>query len=75
MCKISCDGIDVDGKKCEGIVYEGETSRSIAERFNEHLALLRSESDTTRRKSMLFEHVRDKDGDVNHGALYKWSGH
>ena len=63
--KISCDGIDVDGKKCEGVIYEGETSRSIAERFNEHMALLQSESDSTRRKSMLFEHVRDEHRSIN----------
>ena len=63
--KITCDGTDVDGQKCEGIVYEGETSRSIAERFNEHMATLNSDSDTTRRKSMMYEHVRARHGNVN----------
>ena len=63
--KITCDGVDVDGNKCKGVIYEGETSRSIAERFNEHMALLQSESDSTRRKSMMFEHVYHKHGNLN----------
>ena len=62
--KITCEGTDTNGKKCEGIVYEGETSRSIAERFNEHMTILRSDCDSTRKKSMMFEHVKEKHGNV-----------
>ena len=62
--RITCDGTDVNGQKCEGVVYEGETSRSIAERFGEHMAALTSNSENTRKKSILYEHVRDKHRNV-----------
>ena len=63
--RITCCGTDIDGQECQGVVYEGETSRSIAERFGEHMATLTSNSDTTRKKSVLYEHVRDRHGNVN----------
>ena len=63
--RITCNGTDANGKKCDGVMYEGETSRSISERFNEHMAILKSNSENTRKKSMLYEHVKNKHGNVN----------
>ena len=36
LYRMSCQGTDKDGNQCKNIHYDGETSRSIAERFKEH---------------------------------------
>ena len=63
--KISCKGVGVDGRECENINYEGETSRSIGERFGEHMYALLSNSDSIRRRSVFYEHVVEEHGNVN----------
>ena len=51
--RISCNGSTADGNLCHGIFYEGETSRSVGERFNEHMKLIESGNETTRKKSFI----------------------
>ena len=63
--KITCKGKDKDGEICKGVDYVGETARSIAERFREHLSVINSHQEVTRKKSFLYEHLREKhDGKV-----------
>ena len=38
-------------------MYVGETSRSVAERFDEHKRMLNSNCDSTRGKSFMYEHI------------------
>jgi hypothetical protein len=52
--KISCGE---KGEECKGVDYIGETSRSIAERFDEHFKMMNSECEATRKKSFIHEHV------------------
>ena len=51
--KITCAGED---ERCKKAIYIGETSRSVAERFEEHRKMLRSER--TRTKSFLYDHMQ-----------------
>ena len=58
--RISCKDTNESGEPCEGVDYVGETSRSIAERFSEHYTILNSRHEATRKKSFLFEHMKEK---------------
>ena len=40
--RISCMGTNKEGQVCEGIDYDGDTSRSIGERFPEHLCIIQA---------------------------------
>ena len=53
--KIMCTG---DDERCKKAIYVGETSRSVAERFDEHSKMLTSNSEGTRAKSFLYDHVQ-----------------
>ena len=55
--KISCAGVNNQGKSCEEIDYIGETSRSLAERFTEHSKMINSSCPSTMKKSFLHQHV------------------
>ena len=61
--RISCAGTTVDGHPCEGTFYEGETSRSVGERFSEHMKTIRSGNESTKKKSFLYDHVRNQHND------------
>ena len=63
--RMFCQGIDQSGHECVNIDYGGETSRSDGERFGEHMKLLQSECDSTRRKSVFYQHVREAHGNIN----------
>ena len=52
--KISCGE---SGKECERIEYIGETSRSVAERFDEHCRMMNSTCKATRKKSFIHQHM------------------
>ena len=52
--KISCGE---KNNECKGVDYIGETSRSVSERFDEHLKVMNSECKETRKKSFLHDHV------------------
>ena len=52
--KISCGET---GEECKGVDYIGETSRSVAVRFDEHFKMMNSECEATRKKSFIHEHV------------------
>ena len=58
--RISCKGMKDNGDQCESIEYVGETSRSIAERFNEHVSVLNSHQETTKKRSFLYNHVLEE---------------
>ena len=53
------------GQVCTNINYEGETSRSNSERFGEHMGALASQCDSTRKKSVFFEHIMSEHGGSN----------
>ena len=55
--RMVCQGTDRTGKMCSNISYEGETSRSDGERFGEHMGMLMSNCDSSRKKSVFFQHV------------------
>jgi hypothetical protein len=63
--RMFCKGIDQSGRECTDIDYDGETSRSNGDRFGEHMKLLYSQCDSTRHKSVFFDHVRTVHGNVN----------
>ena len=58
--RISCIGTNIDGEPCTGEDYEGDTSRSIGERFPEHLDLMYSTNEATRKRSFIYDHAKDK---------------
>ena len=58
--KISCHGTNEQGEPCDNIEYIGETSRSVGERFNEHMETIKSQQEKTRKKSFLYEHVEEQ---------------
>ena len=60
--EISCMGINKNGQPCEGIDYDGETSRSIGERNPEHLRLMSSNKESVRKKSFIFDHAKEEHG-------------
>ena len=63
--KISCTGTNKDGNSCEAVDYEGETSRSIGERFMEHLEKMHSKNKKTREKSFIYDHAQtDHNGSI-----------
>ena len=55
--KISCKGVDGNGKQCTNINYEGETSRSAGERFKGHMSVIKSKDELIRQKSILYDHM------------------
>ena len=63
--KISCVGENDSGESCKGIEYIGETSRSLAERFDEHAKMISSSCEATRKRSFLHEHVES----VHNGSI------
>ena len=58
MYKISCDGKKRNNEPCSDISYIGETSRSIGERYNEHMYNIKNKNVRIRQKSFLFDHVQ-----------------
>ena len=63
--RMFCQGINKSGQKCTDVNYEGETARSEGERFGEHMRLVQSQCDSTRKKSVFFDHIREEHGNVN----------
>ena len=63
--RMFCQGVNRVGQVCTNINYEGETSRSNGERFGEHMGVLASQCDSTRKKSVFFEHVMSEHGGYN----------
>ena len=57
LYKISCAGTDIEGNPCVGVTYEGETSRSLAERFGGHMSVIHSKSEQVRQGSFLYKHT------------------
>ena len=55
--RLFCQGTNAAGQECSRIHYEGETSRSTGERTKEHVEKLWSKCDSTRRKSVFYDHV------------------
>ena len=55
--KISCEGSNVNRKRCQNKNYEGETSRSTGEQFGGHMNVLRSKNEKTQQGSFLCKHV------------------
>ena len=69
-CKLCTLGMEVDcrargvhykiwcnGSSCTNVDYEGETSRSVEERFGGHMSILQSKNELTRQSSFLYEHI------------------
>ena len=63
--KISCEGVDENNEPCQDIHYIGETSRSIGERFKEHVGLVESKNDKVRKTSFFYDHIREKHNSEN----------
>ena len=55
--KISCEGTDAKGDTCIDANYEGETCRSLEERFGGHMSVIRSKSEQVRQGSFLYKHM------------------
>ena len=63
--QISCADENDQGVPCEGITYVGETSRSLAERYDEHANMMISVCEETRRRFFLRDHIQSvHDGNV-----------
>ena len=58
--RISCIGTNKTGEICQGVFYEGDTSRSIGERFPEHAELMKSTEESTRKRSFIYEHAKEE---------------
>ena len=57
--KVSCKGVDGGGEQCSNIDYEGETSRSVGERFSGHMSVLTSKKELVRQRSFLYDHIME----------------
>ena len=57
LYKISCIRTDTEGNSCVDVNYEGETSRSLAERFGGHMSMIKSKSEQVRQGSFLHKHM------------------
>ena len=55
--KLVCEGKNKDDTQCIDINYEGETSRSIEERYSEHDYLLKHQDEKFRKRSVFYDHV------------------
>ena len=62
--RISCAGVNQESVPCSEIDYEGETSRSIGERFQEHVYVMKNGRIQIRKKSFLFDHMEEEHGGV-----------
>ena len=62
--RISCAGVNQESIPCSEIDYEGETSRSIGERFQEHVYVMKNGRIQIRKKSFLFDHMEEEHGGV-----------
>ena len=60
--RISCADENDQGVPCEGITYVGETSRSLAERYDEHAKMMTSGCEETKKRSFLYDHVQSVHG-------------
>ena len=56
--RIACTGTNKNNEQCTKIEYEGETARSISERFGEHTYYLSHQNERIRKKSILYEHIK-----------------
>ena len=65
LYKMSCQGVNGNGIQCENVHYEGETSRSIAERFKEHYTKYHHEKPSVRKTSVFYDHVQQQHGGIN----------
>ena len=63
--RMVCRGTDRTEKLCSNISYEGETSRSDGERFGEHMGMLMSNCDSSRKKSVFFQHIMEEHENIN----------
>ena len=62
---MSCQGVDKDGNQCSNVHYNGETSRSIAERFKEHYSKYHHQKPSVRKTSVFYDHVQKVHGGLN----------
>ena len=63
--RISCGGVNGNGDLCDGVNYEGETSRSFAERFKGHMGIISNRNPSIRERSFLYDHVeKDHNGEI-----------
>ena len=65
LYKMSCQGINKDGNQCQNIHYDGETSRSIGERFQEHVSKYNHAKPSVRKTSVFYDHVQKDHNGVN----------
>ena len=65
LYKLSCQGTNKDNVPCSKIDYEGETSRSIGERFSEHDYKYNHHDNKVRKQSVFYEHVMKEHNGVN----------
>ena len=47
-------------KTCKGVFYEGDTSRSVGERFPEHCDFMNSTKKATKKQSFIYDHAKDE---------------
>ena len=64
--KIGCEGINKNNTRCIDIIkYEGETSRSMEERYGEHDYLYNHQNNELRKKSVFYDHVMEEHNGIN----------
>ena len=62
--RIWCMGTNKDGQPCKDIDYDGDTSRSIGERYPEHVAVMSSNKESIRKKSFMYDHAKEQHGGI-----------
>jgi len=63
--KATCQGKNVKGIECKNVFYEGETSRSVGERFEEHYRNIESTCEKVKKTSFLYDHIqKEHNGEV-----------
>ena len=65
LYRMSWQKINKDGNQCQNIHYDGETSRSIGERFQEHVSKYNHAKPSVRKTSVFYDHVQKDHNGVN----------
>ena len=58
LYRMSCQGTNKNGSRCTNVHYDGETSRSIGERFKEHISKYQHQKPSVRKTSVFYDHVQ-----------------
>ena len=65
LYRMSCQGTNNNGSRCTNVHYDGETSRSIGERFKEHISKYQHQKPSVRKTSVFYDHVQKEHGGTN----------